>query len=143
MKIIIGNDHAAPEAKLELAKYLQQKDYEIDDCGVGLDEKADFPDIAKVVAKKVLEDNNSLGILICGTGIGMSMQANRYKGIRAALVDNEFTAQSSKAHNNANIVCLGSRVISVEKMMKLLDIFLNTEYEGDRHIARLAKLDIE
>lgn len=143
MKIIIGNDHAAPAEKLEIIKHLEQKGYNVEDCGIGLDEKVDYPDIAKVVSKKVLADTNSIGILICGTGIGMSIQANRFKGIRAAVVDHRFTAKSVKEHNNANIICLGTRVVNLEKMIELLDIFLATEFEGDRHIIRLAKLDEE
>lgn len=141
MKIFIGNDHAAAAEKLEIVKYLELKNYEVLDCGIGIDEKADYPDVAKIVAENVLENKDNLGILICGTGIGMSMKANRYNGIRAALLENEFTAKATKEHNNANIACFGARVISTEKMKNLLDIFLLTEFEGGRHQTRIEKLD--
>lgn len=146
MKFIIGNDHAGPESKVEIIKYLESKNYEFEDCGVAIGERADYPDIAKIVAEKVLADSNSLGVLICGTGVGMSIQANRYKGIRAAAVDKTYTAKLAKAHNNANVICFGERVISTARMIEMLDIFLKTQFEGEtsegcRHNQRIAKLD--
>lgn len=141
MKIFIGNDHAAPEAKLEIANYLESQGHMVADCGIAIDEKADYPDIAKIVAESVLAEKDSFGILICGTGIGMSMKANRYNGIRAALLENEFTAKATKEHNNANVVCFGARVLNTEKIIELLDIFLATEFEGGRHQTRIDKID--
>lgn len=141
MKIFIGNDHAAPVEKLEIVKFLQKNGYQVEDCGIAEDEKADYPDIAKIVAEKVLADPNSYGILICGTGIGMSIKANRYNGIRAALLENDFCAKATREHNNANIACFGARVLKAEKMCQLLDIFLNTEFEGGRHQRRIEKIE--
>lgn len=141
MKIIIGNDHAAPLEKLQIVDYLTKKGHEVVDCGIAVEEKADYPDVAKIVVEKVLSIENAVGVLICGTGIGMSMKANRYRGIRAALLENDFTAKATREHNNANIACFGARVISVEKMFHLLDIFLDTTFEGGRHEGRINKID--
>tara|TARA_Y100001960_G_scaffold333662_1_gene440048 strand:- start:2431 stop:2859 length:429 start_codon:yes stop_codon:yes gene_type:complete len=141
MKIFIGNDHAAPAEKLVVVNFLQEKGYEVIDCGIAEEEKADYPDIAKIVAQKVLESENNKGILICGTGIGMSMKANRYKGIRAALLENDFCAKATREHNNSNIACFGARVITADKMCELLEIFLTTEFEGGRHQTRVEKID--
>jgi ribose 5-phosphate isomerase B len=141
MKIFIGNDHAAPIEKLKVVEFLKNKGYQVEDCGIAEEEKADYPDIAKIVAEKVLENKDHKGVLICGTGIGMSMKANRYKGIRAALLENDFCAKATREHNNANIACFGARVITTEKMCELLEIFLTTEFEGGRHQTRVEKID--
>lgn len=146
MKIYIGNDHAAPAEKLKLVEFLTSKGHQVDDCGIAEQEKADYPDIAQVVAQKVLADNGSLGILICGTGVGMSIKANRNIRIRAALLYDDFTAVAAKEHNNANIICFGARTMSVENIINRTELFLNAEFSGlteagIRHAKRIEKLD--
>jgi ribose 5-phosphate isomerase B len=142
-KIFLGSDHGGFELRNTLKQYLQQtrKDIEIEDMGVEEEISVDYPDYALKVVKKVLKAEDHLGILVCGTGIGMSMMANRFKKIRAALVHNEFTAQMAKQHNNANILCLGARTTDAELAIKLVDIWLDSEFEAGRHTRRIAKLD--
>ncbi|MBT3260809.1 ribose 5-phosphate isomerase B [bacterium] len=142
-KIFLGSDHGGFELRNTLKQYLQQtrKDIEIEDMGVPEEISVDYPDYALKVVKKVLKAEDHLGILVCGTGIGMSMMANRFKKIRAALVHNEFTAQMAKQHNNANILCLGARTTEAELAKKLVDIWLDSEFEAGRHTRRIAKLD--
>lgn len=142
-KIFLGSDHGGFELRNTLKQYLQQtrKDIEIEDMGVEEEISVDYPDYALKVVKKVLKAEDHLGILVCGTGIGMSMMANRFKKIRAALVHNEFTAQMAKQHNNANILCLGARTTEAELAKKLVDIWLDSEFEAGRHTRRIAKLD--
>ena len=138
-KICIGSDHGGYSLKEHLRKYLESKEYEIIDLGCNSDESCDYPDYAEKVAKEVLK-RKCLGILICGTGIGMSIAANKFKGIYAALVYDEYTAKMAKQHNNANIVTLGARTITQKAGETILDAFLNAEYEGERHERRLNKI---
>ena len=141
-KLFIGSDHGALELKDKLVANLQMlKDIELVDCGTFDTQSVDYPDIADNVVKKVLEDKANLGILCCGTGIGISIKANRNKGIRAALVYDKFTSQMAKEHNNANILCLGGRTTSFEEASEYISIWLNSNYEGGRHQRRLDKLD--
>lgn len=141
--IYFGSDHAGLELKQKLKEYLQAKTYHVVDLGVFKSEPADYPDIAHEVAEKVRENTGSRGILICGTGIGMCMAANKTPGIRAANCESEQTAEMARKHNDANILCLGSRVISEEKAQKLTDIFMQTEFEKseERHVRRVGKID--
>ena len=141
MKIAIGSDHGAFELKEAIIKHLEHKKITILNCGTDSTESVDYPDIADKVVKKLQLNEASVGILCCGTGIGISMKANRSKGIRAALVHDEFTAKMSKAHNNANIICLGGRTTSIEKAIHLLNIWLETPFESGRHQKRIDKLD--
>ena len=108
MKIIIGNDHAGVEFKNTIMKHLEEQGHEVVNVGTNTLDSVDYPDIAKSVAEKVLEEEGNLGIIICGTGIGISIAANKVEGIRAALCHNEFTARMARLHNNANIVSLGA-----------------------------------
>ena len=138
MKIIIGNDHAGVEFKNTIMKHLEEQGHEV--VNVGTD-TLDYPDIAKSVAEKVLAEEGNLGIIICGTGIGISIAANKVEGIRAALCHNEFTARMARLHNNANIVALGARVIGDELGKAIVDTFITTEFSNEeRHIKRIEKI---
>lgn len=138
--IHIGCDHAATEMKEAIKAQLADR-YEVVDHGTDSEASCDYPDFAHAVCKAVEADPESMGILLCGTGIGMSMAANRHKGIRAALCATELHARFARWHNNANVLCMGARMTGVELAMAILETFLATEYEGGRHDQRLAKLD--
>ena len=138
----LGSDHGALDLKNQLVSYITSSfpDYEVVDLGTHSTESMDYPDIAGDLSEQVLA-SNGLGILCCGTGIGMSLKANRYKGIRAALVYDTHTATLSKQHNNANVLCIGGRTHSFDQATAMVDAWMSAEYEGDRHDRRLAKLD--
>ena len=136
-KLYIGCDHAALHMKNDLIGYLNDKGYEIEDVGPYTPESVDYPVYAKKVCDKVLADKGSLGILICGTGIGMSIAANKVKGIRAAAVSEVFSAIMTRKHNDANVLCMGARVIGIETAKMIADGFLEAEYEGGRHQKRV------
>lgn len=142
MKIAIGADHGGFQAKEALISYLQSKGFDVKDLGTNSEASVDYPDFAQKVCQEILNAQADLGVLICGTGIGISIAANRFKGIRAALLYSDDVARLAKLHNNANIAVFGGRTMSVQEMKKRLDIFLNTEFEGGRHIRRLEKLDV-
>ncbi|MBN2422993.1 ribose 5-phosphate isomerase B [Candidatus Woesearchaeota archaeon] len=137
--LFIGSDHGGYKLKEEICNYLDEKKIKYNDLGTYSEESCDYPDIAKKVCEDVVK-NNGQGILVCGTGIGMSMSANKYKGIKAALCWNEFTAEMSRKHNNANVLCLGGRVLEKEMALKIVEIFLNTGFEAGRHERRIAKV---
>ena len=143
MKLIMGNDHAAYTFKNTIKTYLEQTrdDIEIIDQGAQTDASVDYPDYAQKVAEAIQNNDADVGVLCCGTGIGMSIKANRYKGIRAALVHDQKTAEMAKAHNNANVLCLGARVLSEEQAKTIIETWLNTSFEEGRHQKRLDKLD--
>ena len=135
-KIIIGSDHGGFNLKTEIIKHLEELGYEVSDLGCYSKDSCDYPLIAKSVAEKVL-DSNSRGILICGTGIGVSIAANRYKGIRASHCTDTFTARMTRMHNDSNILCLGERITGVGLALDIVDIWLNTDFEGGRHQKRI------
>ena len=137
MRIAIGCDHGGIVLKPAVMEYLKGKGYEIVDLGSYDNERVDYPLYAAKVAKAVASGDCEKGILLCGTGIGMSIAANKVKGIRAAVLSDEFSAAACSAHNNANILCLGGRVVSPEKAVRLTDLWLSTPFEGDRHVRRL------
>ncbi len=140
-KVSIGSDHAGFHLKEEVKKFLGEIGLELSDKGAfSAEEKVDYPDFARLVAEDVIRGEAQLGILICGTGIGMSITANKFPGIRAALVLNEYMAKMAKAHNNANVIVLSGRVISPEYAKELIKVFLETEFEGGRHERRLKKI---
>ena len=143
--ITIGSDHGGFELKEHLFNYISSKYTEIDinDSGTYNTESVDYPDIAENVCQKVLNKEFETGILICGTGIGISIKANRYKGIRAALIYDEFTAKMCKEHNNANVICLGGRTTNFTTAKQLVDIWIGSKFSGDRHLKRIEKLDTE
>ena len=137
MKIAIGCDHGGLEHKNAIAEHLRERGFEVEDFGIYEQKSVDYPEIALKVAKSVAEKENELGILVCGTGIGMSLAANKVKGIRAAAVSEHFSAKYTRLHNNSNILCLGGRVIGVGTALELADIFVDTQFEGGRHQRRI------
>ncbi len=141
MKIAIASDHGGYEMKKALVEYFIKQGLNITDLGTNTTDSVDYPDYADKMAKHILAKESDFGILICGTGVGISIAANRHKGIRAALIYNEFVAQMAKAHNNANIIVFGGRTMNIEDVKKYCDIFINTTFEGGRHQNRLNKLD--
>ena len=144
MKIAIGCDHGGFHLKEKIKEYLSAREIEVKDKGTYSEERVDFPLYAEKVAEAVTGKEADLGILCCGTGIGMSIAANKIKGIRAAVVGDCFSAKATREHNDSNILCLGERVTEEALALKILDEWLNAEFEGDRHIERLNQLaDIE
>lgn len=137
MKIAIGCDHGGFEHKNAIAEHLKERGFEVTDFGIYENKSVNYPEIALKVANSVASGENTLGILVCGTGIGMSMAANKVNGIRAAAVSDHFSAKYTRLHNNANILCLGGRVIGIGTALELADLFVDTEYEGGRHQKRL------
>lgn len=143
MKIAIASDHGGFELKEKLKSYLASKNMETEDLGTDSPESVDYPDFAKKMARHILGKKADLGILICGTGVGISIAANRFKGIRAALLYSPFVAEMAKKHNNANVVVFGGRTMDFENVKECLDVFLKTEFEGGRHLRRIEKIDEE
>lgn len=137
--IAIGCDHGGYELKCAVMSYLINKKIEYVDCGCD-GERCDYPDIAEAVCKKVTSGECDRAILICGTGIGMSMSANKIKGIRAAVCSDYYSAKYTRLHNNANVLCLGGRVIGQGLALELVEVFLDTEFEGGRHVERIEKM---
>jgi len=137
MRIAIGCDHGGIVLKPAVVQYLREKGHEVVDFGSFDNERVDYPVYAEKVARAVASGDCAKGVLLCGTGIGMSIAANKVKGIRAAVLSDEFSAAACSAHNDANILCLGGRVVSPEKAVKLTDLWLSTPFEGDRHVRRL------
>jgi ribose 5-phosphate isomerase B len=135
--IALGCDHGGLNIKNAVVNYLKENNIEYKDYGCYTEESVDYPEYAYKVATAITNGEAELGILCCGTGIGISIAANKVKGIRAAVVTDEFCAEMTRRHNNANILAMGGRVISEEQAVKFADIFLNTPFEGDRHNRRL------
>jgi ribose 5-phosphate isomerase B len=142
MKYFIGTDHAGFEVKPFVIDYLQKKGIEVEDLGCYSNESVDYPDYAHKVAEAVLNYPGSKGILICGSGIGMSLAANKLKGIRAALCHDYYTAAMARRHNDANILCFGARIVGLGEIESILEGWLNNEFEGGRHERRVKKIDI-
>ena len=134
--IVLGSDSAGTELKKHILEFLDEKGYEYLDCG----EHKDYPDAAEEVCKKIVSGEAEKGILVCGTGIGISMAANKVKGIRAAACSDYFSAKYTRLHNDANVLCLGGRVIAKGIACELVNVFLTTEFEGGRHAARVEKI---
>ena len=142
MKAFIGSDHAGIDGRIAVAAVLEDRGWEVQHIGpTSTDEKADYPDIAHDVASGVTSGDAEIGILVCGTGQGMAMTANKYAGVRAAVITDSFTAEMARGHNDANIACFGERVLGTEKISELLAIFLDTPFEGGRHGTRVNKID--
>ena len=137
-KIFIGADSAGYSLKCEVIPYLQSKGYEVIDCGTDSDASCHYPIFANAVCENVKSDlEGSFGILICGTGIGMSMCANKHKGIRAALCSDTYSARMTRQHNDANVLCMGARVIGSCLALDIVDSFLSNGFEGGRHATRV------
>ena len=137
MNLVIACDHAGYDLKENVKKHLSEQGHSVIDCGTNSTESCDYPVFAKALCKEINDGNAQLGILICGTGIGMSMAANKVKGIRAALCSDYFSAKFTRAHNDANVICLGARVTGEGLALELIDIFLNTPFEGGKHLRRI------
>lgn len=137
--IYIGCDHGGYSLKLELMNYLEKNGFQFTDMGCN-GEAVDYPDIAEKVCEKVLENCDNKGILICGTGIGISIAANKIKGIRAALCADWYSAKYTRLHNDANVICMGGRTTGAGSAVEMLDVFLHTEFEGGRHATRIGKI---
>ena len=141
MKLAIASDHAGLPLKQAIKASLDAEGHAVQDLGTHTDESVDYPDFATKVADAVTAGQAPFGILVCGSGIGMAIAANRHPGIRAAVLHDSTEARLTRAHNNANIACFGARTIGIETAIDALRVFLATPYEGGRHDRRLAKLD--
>lgn len=141
MKFYIATDHAGIDLKDYTVELLKEKGYEVVDLGPFSKERVDYPDYAVKVCEAVLIDKNSQGILICGSGIGMSMAANRYSGIRAALCHDAYTASVARGHNDANVLCFGERIIGKGVCESIIDAWLGANFEGGRHTGRVEKIE--
>ena len=137
MKIGIGNDHVALEMKNEIIKFLSEKGIEVIDYGTYESNRCDYPVYGEVVANAVVSKEVDCGVLICGTGVGISLAANKVKGIRACVCSEPYSAKLSKQHNNTNIIAFGARVIGVETAKMIVDEWLSAEFEGGRHQNRI------
>ena len=140
MKIAIGCDHGGIVLKPAIVDLLESRGIEVEDFGCYSTASVDYPDFALKVAEAVSKGNADKGIVLCGTGIGISIAANKVKGIRAAVAHDMFTAEMCKRHNNANILAMGGRVVTIDQAVEMTKIWLDTEFEGDRHIKRLDKI---
>lgn len=141
MKIVIASDHGGFSLKEELKTTLKELNIEFEDYGCYTHDSVDYPDYAHKVCNAILNGLFDKGILICGSGIGMSITANRYKGIRAALCTDSYMAKMTRAHNDANVLCLGARVIGTGVAKDIIETFFKTEFEKGRHIQRLQKIE--
>lgn len=138
--IAIASDHGGFELKGHIIKHLEEKEIDVRDFGVHSEVSADYPEVAGVICEEVLNGKCECGILICGTGIGISIAANKFHGIRAALCGDVFSAKMAKEHNNANIICLGGRVTGRELANMIVDTYLEAEFQGGRHADRIKKI---
>ena len=142
MKLAIGSDHAALPLKNRLRDQLRDWGHAVEDLGTHSADSVDYSDFAHAVATAVQGGSVERGVLVCGTGLGMSMAANRHRGVRAALCDNDFSARMARLHNDANVLCMGARVVAPEYALEILRVFLDTPYEGTRHVRRVAKIEL-
>lgn len=141
MKIAIGNDHAAVEFKNEVMEYLKSLSIDVLNMGTDESKSVDYPDFAYMTCKKVVDKEVDLAILICGTGVGMSIAANKVKGIRAVVCSEPYSAMMSRQHNDANVLCLGARVVGIELAKTIIKAFLDNKFLGDRHQRRVDKIN--
>lgn len=141
MKIALSSDHGGYELKLEIKEYLINKGYEIEDLGTDSPESVDYANFGKICAEAVVNNQADKGIVFCGTGIGISIAANKVKGARCALCTNTFMAEMAAAHNDANLLALGGRVLSKEEAVQIVETWFNTEFEGGRHQRRVDQLN--
>ena len=143
MKFYIACDHAGFNIKDKVKKIVESLGHTIIDLGTNSSDRVDYPDFAHKLSLEVLKDEGSYGILICGTGIGMSLAANKHKGIRAALCHDAYTAKMARAHNDANVLCFGERVVGLGVVESIIESWCNTSFEGGRHANRVKKIEIE
>ena len=143
-KIIIGCDHGGLDLKNEIIVHLNKKGIEVTDVGTYTSDSCNYPDYARALCERIQSGEFERGILVCGTGIGMSMAANKHNGIRAACCSDTFSARMTRMHNDANVICLGGRVVGVGLALDMIDLFVDTEFEGGRHSERVQMIkDIE
>ena len=142
MKFYIANDHAGINIVKEVIKMLEDRGNEVEHIGAYDSQRVDYPDFAHNLCQKVNSHESSFGILICGTGIGMSLAANKHRGIRAALVHDSYTAQMARAHNDANVLCFGERVVGLGVVESIIDTWIKTPFEGGRHASRVEKIEV-
>lgn len=140
MRVVIGSDHGGIRLKEEIKKLLDEMGIVYEDVGCDCEASVDYPDYAKPVAQRVANGEFDRGILICGTGIGMSIAANKVKGIRCAVVSDEYSARMSREHNDANVLALGERVIGPDLAKSIVRVWLTTKFSGDRHARRIKKI---
>ena len=140
MKIVIANDHGALDLKKEILAYLSVNGHDVTNLGIDNDGSVDYPDMAEKAALEYKKGGYDFGILLCGTGIGISIAANKIDGIRCALPQNSFAAEMAKVHNNANFIAFGGRIVYEEKVTDLLESFINASFEGGRHALRVEKI---
>jgi ribose 5-phosphate isomerase B len=141
MKVVVGCDHAGLELKAAIAAHLRAKGHEVEDVGTHTRDSTDYPDWARRVAETVAGKGAERGVLVCGTGQGMAMTANRVPGVRAAVVSDTFSAKMVAAHNDANVLCLGQRVVGEGLALELVDAWMSTAFEGGRHERRVKKIE--
>ncbi len=139
-KIVIANDHAAIDMKFKIKEYIETLGYEVINVGIDEHEFCDYPDYAYKACMRIINKDADLGVLICGTGMGMSITANKIKGIRACACSEPYTARMSREHNDANVVCFGERVIGIETAKDIVKAFLDAEFKGAHHVARVKKI---
>lgn len=139
--IIVGGDHAGIGLKRALVEVLDAKGFAVEDIGTHDEASTDYPDYARRVASKVANGDAPLGLLVCGSGVGMSIAANRHPGVRAVVCSEPYSATMARRHNDANVLCLGARVVGSGLAEEILEVFLSTEFEGGRHARRVAKID--
>lgn len=142
MKFFIATDHAGVAIKPEVIAILQTYGHDVIDLGPFNDERVDYPDFAHRLCHEVLEHEGTQGILICGSGIGMSLSANKHVGIRAALCHDAYTAQMARAHNDANVLCFGQRIVGLGVIESILEAWCKTSFEGGRHAQRVSKIEL-
>ena len=140
VKIVVGSDHAGFELKQIIIEHLSERNMNYVDFGTNCLDSVDYPDYAKKVAEEVNSKELIMGILVCGSGQGMAMTANRFKNVRAAICHNSDVAKVTRQHNDANVLCLGSRFIDISEAIKCVDVFLSTDFEGERHLKRINKI---
>ena len=143
MKIGIGNDHAALEMKNQVMEYLEEKGYEVINYGTNTPESCNYPEFGEKVGRAVVSGEVDCGILICGTGVGISLAANKVKGVRAVVCSEPYSAKLSKQHNNTNILAFGARVVGIELAKMIIDEWLGAEFEGGRHQRRIEKIPLK
>ena len=140
MSIAVGSDHTGFELKEQILQYFDNKNIKYNDVGVYENKRADYADYGVKVAKLVTSGEHEFGIIVCGTGIGISISANKVRGARAALCTSDYMVEMARQHNNANIIALGGRTTTIDLAVRMIELFLNTEFEGGRHIARVDKI---
>jgi ribose 5-phosphate isomerase B len=139
-RIIVGSDHAGFRAKETIKKYLEDAGYRVEDVGTHSEESVDYPDYAKAVGERVAGRHDALGVLVCGTGIGVSIAANKVEGIRAALAHDSLTARRAREHNDANVIALGGKIVGEDEAIAIVQEFLGAQFAGGRHRRRVDKI---